>query len=134
MSNRIIHFEIHAENPDRAVKFYKDVFNWEIREWTGGGLTDRYWIIMTAPDDSKEPGINGGMVMRKGPKPTEGQAVNAYVCSIVVEDIDATIIALKKAGAVEALPKFNIAGMAWQAYYKDTEGNIIGIHQPLKKM
>ncbi len=123
--NRIVHFEIHAENTERAIQFYKSVFGWEITQWE----TNPYWMVMTAEKDSKEPGINGGLVIRKGPAPTEGQAVNAYVCTIQIEHIDETIKKVEDAGGKVAVPKFAFPGMAWQAYYKDTEGNIFGLHQ-----
>lgn len=128
--NRITHFEIHADNPERAATFYTNVFGWEIKKWEGGFM--EYWMIMTAPQESKEPGINGGMVRRKGPTPEEDACVTAYVCTVVVENIDTTAKAIEKAGGTLALEKFAIPGMAWQAYYKDTEGNIFGIHQPDK--
>jgi predicted enzyme related to lactoylglutathione lyase len=73
--NRIIHFEIHAGNPERAVKFYRDVFGWEINEWVMPGVQmkeeDRYWLVTTGP--VTESGINGGIVSRQGPAPVDGQ-------------------------------------------------------------
>lgn len=125
--NRIVHFEIHAEDPERAIAFYKGVFGWDFPVWME---EPKYWGVMTAEKDSKELGINGGLLLRKGPTPTEGQPVNAYVCTVQVDDIDATIGKIEDAGGTVALPKHAITGMAWQAYYKDTEGNIFGIHQP----
>ncbi len=125
MSNRIVHFEIQAEKPERAIEFYKTVFGWEIEKW---GEQD-YWMVMTADKESKEPGINGGILPRKGSTPLEGQSVNAYVCTVQVTNIDEIIGRIEKAGGIVALPKFAFPGMAWQAYYKDTEGNIFGIHQ-----
>lgn len=133
MSNRVAHFEIQADDPKRAMAFYKKIFGWEFVEWTGGDKP--YWMIMTAPNDSTEPGINGGLL----PRPAEcepvkkGQAVTGYVCTIVVDDIDATIKMLEAEGSICAMPKFDIAGMAWQAYYLDSEKNVFGIHQPIKK-
>ncbi len=62
--NRVIHFEIHAEKPERAAKFYTDIFGWEIKEFSGGEM--KYWLVSTAPKDSKDAGINGGMLIRKG--------------------------------------------------------------------
>ncbi len=123
--NRVVHFEIHADNPERAMAFYKAVFGWEFPKWM-----DNYWGVMTAPKDSKEPGINGGLLPRKGSAPIDGQPVNAYVCTVQVENIDEIISKIEKAGGKLAMAKFAIPGMAWQAYYKDTEGNIFGIHQP----
>jgi predicted enzyme related to lactoylglutathione lyase len=63
MSNRIVHFEIHANEPERAAEFYKKVFGWEITKWDSPEM--EYWMVMTAPKDSTEPGINGGMIRRK---------------------------------------------------------------------
>jgi uncharacterized protein len=70
--NRVIHFEIHAANPQRAISFYKNVFGWEFNNW--GGSED-YWLIRTGPDD--KPGINGGLIKRRGE--IDGHAVLAYV-------------------------------------------------------
>ncbi len=70
--NRIVHFEIHAADPERAVKFYKDVFGWEITEWVIPGVEikdeNRYWLVTTGPET--EPGINGGLLFRRGPEPS----------------------------------------------------------------
>lgn len=127
MKNRVVHFEIHAENPERAIGFYKEVFGWDFPVWMEEPV--KYWGVMTAEKDSKELGINGGLLVRKGSAPTEGQPVNAYVCTVQVEDIDDIIKKIEGAGGTVALPKHALMGMAWQAYYKDTEGNIFGIHQ-----
>lgn len=136
--SRVVHFEIHAQEPERAIAFYKAVFGWDFPVWMEEPV--KYWGVMTdstssrqaAEKDSKVPGINGGLMVRKGPAPAEGQAVNAYVCTVEVEDIDATTKKIEGAGGTVALPKHAIPGMAWQAYYKDTEGNLFGIHQPDK--
>ncbi|OHA26571.1 MAG: hypothetical protein A3C06_03285 [Candidatus Taylorbacteria bacterium RIFCSPHIGHO2_02_FULL_46_13] len=123
------HFEIQAANPKRASTFYKNVFGWKIDQWG----KQRYWMVMTARKGSKEAGINGGLLVRKGAGPKKGQAVNAFVCTVQVSDIDATIKKVKAAGGTVAVQKFAFPGMEWQAYYKDTEGNIFGIHQTDKK-
>ena len=128
MSNRIVHFEIYAQDPNRAMKFYSDVFGWTFENWDFGGAA--YWGVMTAPKDSKDPGINGGLLKRHGQEPVDGQAVIGFACTVQVEDIDKTISKIESAGGTLALAKQAIPGMAWQAYYKDTEGNIFGIHQP----
>jgi predicted enzyme related to lactoylglutathione lyase len=128
MSNRVVHFEIHAENPERAMAFYKAVFGWDFPVWMKEPFP--YWGVMTADKDSKEPGINGGLLVRRGKPPEEGQPVNSFVCTMQVENIDETIKKIEAAGGTLALAKQAIPGMAWQAYYKDTEGNIFGIHQP----
>ncbi|MEZ4211145.1 MAG: VOC family protein [Candidatus Paceibacterota bacterium] len=129
MSNRIVHFEIHADDLSRAKDFYTKTFGWEFEEWKGG--EKEYWMIMTAPKDSKELGINGGMLKRpEGCRPVEkGQAVTGFACTVVVENYDETAKKILENGGIEAMPKFDLAGMAWQGYFLDTEKNIFGIHE-----
>jgi predicted enzyme related to lactoylglutathione lyase len=119
---RVVHFEIHAENPERAAAFYRKVFDWQIIKWDGPA---DYWLITTGPDS--EPGINGAIVQRQGP--INGDAVIAYVCTIDVADIDAAIANVRAQGGTEALPKMAVPGVGWLAYFKDTEGNVFGMLQ-----
>ena len=121
---RVCHFEIHAENPERAIAFYQKLFGWHFKKWEG---PMEYWMIVTGPDS--EPGINGGLMRRHGAGPIDGQAVNAYVCTVAVTGIDATIDGISPAGGSIALPKMPIPGIGWLAYGKDTEGNIFGVMQ-----
>lgn len=130
MKSRVAHFEIQAADPEKAAKFYTDVFGWEITKWEGGDF--EYWMVMTGERD--EPGgINGGLLRRNGPAPVEGASVNAYVCTITVESYDECHTKIEKAGGKNVVPKAALKGMAWQGYYKDPEGNIFGIHQPDEK-
>ncbi len=120
---RVVHFEIHAENPERAIAFYQGLLGWEFSKWEG---PVPYWLVKTGPDS--EPGINGGLVPRRGP--IDGTAVIAYVCTVQVASVDNCVAsALAKGGSV-ALPKMAIPGVGWLAYCKDTEGNIFGLMQP----
>jgi len=126
MMPRVVHFEIHADDVERAIGFYRAVFGWEFPEWMPG----EYWGVMTAPEESSEPGINGGLMRRQEPPPASGQAVNAYVCTVQVDDLDACLAAVASAGGATVVEKHAITGMAWQAYCTDTEGNLFGMHQP----
>lgn len=129
--NRTIHFEIHAGNPERAVKFYKDVFGWEIHEWVIPGVQledeNRYWLVTTGSET--EAGINGGIVSRRGPAPVDGQAVNAYICTIGVADMNGSIDKVLKSGGSVAIPRMPVQGIGWLGYCKDTEGNLFGMMQ-----
>lgn len=129
--NRVIHFEIHAADPERAAKFYGEVFGWDIKEWVVPGVEmpeeNRYWLVTTGSE--REAGINGGILVRRGAAPAEGQAVNAYVCTIGVASVDECVARALAAGATVALPKMPIKGVGWLAYCKDTEGNIFGMMQ-----
>ena len=123
--SRVVHFEIHAENPQRAVRFYTAVFGWTITKWDG---PVDYWLVTTGPADQR--GIDGGLVIRRGAAPAEGQPVNAYVCTIGVASVDDTIATIKASGGTIALEKMPVPGVGWLAYAKDTEGNIFGVLQP----
>lgn len=129
--NRIVHFEIYTENPEKTAEFYANVFGWKFEKWSGGGID--YWMVMTADKDSKEPGINGGMMHRTGKPAAAGSGANAFVCTIQVDDFDATAGRILAAGGHVAQPKYAIADMAWQGYFVDPAGNTFGLHQTMKK-
>jgi uncharacterized protein len=118
---RIVHFEVHAANPERAAKFYERVFAWKFRHIPAID----YWMISTG----EGPGIDGGMLRRRGDPPVPGQAVNAHMCTIGVDDIDASMKAALEAGATLALPKMAIPNTGHAAYLTDPEGNIFGVFQ-----
>src|SRR5689334_14018174 len=111
--SRVIHFEIHAENPERAVKFYSELFQWEFTKWEG---PMDYWLVKTGEEGT--PGINGGLLKRHGT--IDGQAVIAYVCTIDVAGIDQCVQAITAKGGTIALPKMPVPGVGWLAYGKDT--------------
>jgi hypothetical protein len=129
--NRIIHFEIQAGDPKRAVKFYLDVFGWEINEWVTPGIQmkeeDRYWLVTTGP--GTESGINGGIVSRRGPAPVDGQGVNAYVCTIGVANLEDSVDKVMKSGGSILLPRMPVPGIGWWASCRDSEGNSFGMMQ-----
>ncbi|MCC6963436.1 MAG: VOC family protein [candidate division Zixibacteria bacterium] len=114
---RVVHFEIHVDDPDRAGKFYREVFDWRFQKWEG---PVEYWLITTG--DSTEPGIDGGMMRRRDP---QGNVYN----TIAVNNIDASIASIEKHGGTIVVPKMPISGVGWLAYFKDTEGNIGGVMQ-----
>lgn len=123
--NRVVHFEIHASDPQRAIGFYRTMFGWDFQPY---GPPDFYWLVTTGPEGT--PGINGGMVRRQGAAPDAGAPtpVIAFVCTVDVEDVDAAVAKALAAGGTVALPKHAIPGVGWVAYVKDTEANIVGLH------
>lgn len=118
---RVIHFEIHAEDPERAIRFYEAVFGWGFARWT----EMEYWLVKTGP--AEQPGIDGGLMRRHGT--VDGTAVIAYVCTVDVPDLPATTSAVEGAGGTIALPRMPVPGVGWLAYFKDTEGNVFGAMQ-----
>ena len=113
---RVVHFEISADDPQRAVAFYTRVFGWKIDKWPG---PIDYWIVTTG--QPPEPGINGGVFVRKGPV--------GHVNTVAVENVDATAKEVEQAGGTIVVPKMAIPGVGWLVYCKDTEDSVFGIMQ-----
>ena len=112
---RVVHFEITASDPDRAAKFYGDVFGWKIEKWDG---PMEYWMIMTGERD--QPGINGGMMRGDAP---------STVNTVDVPSVDEYVEKITASGGKVAVPKQAIPGVGYFAYLRDTEGNTFGIMQ-----
>jgi predicted enzyme related to lactoylglutathione lyase len=123
--SRPIHFEIQASNPQALIDFYSGLFGWSFNKWEGGD----YWLIHTGPDD--QPGINGGLLPRRGPPPENMAAVNAFAITVDVDNLDAKLAKVESSGggALVCVPKMAVAGIGWLAYVKDPDGNIFGMMQ-----
>ena len=113
---RVVHFEIPADDPDRATKFYEKVFGWKISAW--GGPID-YWLVTTGPDD--QPGINGAIMRRTGQQATCN--------SIDVSSVDEFSKKIVEAGGKILRAKTAIPNVGYFAYCVDTEENVFGIMQ-----
>jgi predicted enzyme related to lactoylglutathione lyase len=122
-----VHFEIHADDLERAKAFYGAVFGWTYEDYSAVSGSP-YWGVVTGDDE--QMGINGGLLQRQGPRPADDGGFRAYVCTIGVGDLDATERLVVDHGGRVVSPKVALTGMAWQAYYADSEGNVFGVHQP----
>jgi uncharacterized protein len=116
MSNKVVHFEIPSDNPEKAMEFFKSVFNWKFQQFGN----EQYWSVITG--DEKEAGINGGLMKKRDPK-------QPVVNSIQVASIDEYTDKIKKAGGNIVVPKMPIPTVGWLAYFTDPDGNIHGIFQ-----
>jgi predicted enzyme related to lactoylglutathione lyase len=114
---RVVHFEINADDPERAVQFYKKVFDWKVEKWDG---PVDYWLVTTG--DESEPGINGAIARRT-------EAAEATVNTVDVPSIDRCVAKVKENGGSVIVPKMPVPGVGWLAYCKDTEGNTFGMMQ-----
>jgi len=124
--DKIVHFEIPAVNLKRAKKFYVNAFGWQMND-----VPEMNYVIVRTTESGKngmprKPGsINGGMMKRS-------KIVNAPVVTIDVYNIDASMKKLKKLGGKVVIGKQSIGKMGYIAYFKDTEGNILGLWQTKK--
>lgn len=119
--SRVIHFELPAQNPERAIAFYSQAFGWRFHKWEG---PMDYWLVQTGEKESE--GINGGLMTH------DPQFPMAPINVIDIEDIDEAIEKIKAAGGTITMEKHQIPGVGWLAYFTDTEGILSGIMQPTK--
>jgi predicted enzyme related to lactoylglutathione lyase len=123
MSGRVVHFEIPFDDGERARAFYREAFGWVINE-----IPDlRYSLVQTGPitEDGfpAEVGyIGGGMLKRESP-------TDRPVITIDVEDIDAALEKIESLGGMTVLGRQDVGEMGWAAYFKDVEGNLMGLWQ-----
>ena len=118
--SRLTWFEIHAEEPARAMRFYAGLFGWSF-----DSFGDDYWLIRTG--DPAQPGIDGGLLPRRGPSPPEGQPVNAYTCVVSVADVDDAVAKIPALVGAIVVAKFAVPSVGWLAYARDPEGNLFGV-------
>ena len=121
--SRVVHFEIHCGDVDRAQQFYAEIFGWTFQP-VGGPLD--YRLITTGPES--EPGINGALVQRQ--EEPQGEAVIAYVNTVQVDDLERVERLAPERGGKLIMPRTEVPEVGQLAYFKDTEGNIFGALQP----
>lgn len=119
---RIVHFEIPVDDPERAIAFYRQVFDWSIATWDG---PMDYWLCSTGPEG--ELGIDGALTRREGRTPQPGSAINIVVAVGSVDDVTARI---EKAGGVLVTEKLPVPGVGWIVGFLDTEGNRLAALEP----
>jgi predicted enzyme related to lactoylglutathione lyase len=114
-NNRVVHFEIPANQPEALVGFYRDLFGWSFEKAAMPG--PEYWLCTTG---SEAPGIDGAVMQRQDPK-------QPWMNYVDVASIDATIEKATKLGAIVAMPRTPIPGVGAVAAIVDPQGNICGL-------
>ena len=122
--NRVVHFEIYADDMDRAERFYSQVFGWTFHRWEGAM---DYRLITTGKEG--ELGINGGLRPRHGSRPADGTPMGGFLCTVDVPDIGTVEKAVATAGGSQVEDRMAVRGVGWLAYFVDTEGNRFGAMQ-----
>ncbi len=116
-SNRIVHFEIPATEPEPLTQFYGELFGWTFNKAPIPGMD--YYVCETGQDGD---GINGAIMQRQNP----GQPWMNYVD---VASVDASIEKATALGATVALPKTPVPGIGAIAAIIDPQGNIFGLFE-----
>ena len=116
MPERIVHYEITADDPERAAAFYRDAFGWVVDKWDG---PVDYWLATTGDG----PGIDGAIMSR-----AHNQAV---INTLQIEgSLEDAITRVKKAGGEHSFDIQQIPGVGRFTYARDTEGNVLGLMEP----
>lgn len=118
MPNDVKHFAIHADDCQRARRFYEATFGWTFEPWG----PPNFWLIRTSPD-----GIRGALQERR--VPAQGQGMTGYECTISVEDLDATARAIEQHGGKITMPPMHLETVGTLLMFTDTEGNTVGAMQ-----
>jgi len=135
MANLVVHFEIHASDPQRLIDFYSDLLGWTFQNYGGGDQP--YWVINTGEgainNVAGQPGlgINGGLTPRMGPKPEIGAPVAGANIVIGVDDVDGLMRRGIELGATEALPATDWPGIGRGGYLLDPDNNVFGLISPV---
>ena len=118
----IEHFESPADDIQRAVGSYRDIFNWELEKWANPENPNMdYWFIKTK-DEKGNLGISGGMMKRQ----SSDRKVTNY---ITVGSIDEYTIKITEKGGKIVIPKTEIPNMGYFTVFLDGEGNILGLYE-----
>ena len=133
MANLVVHFEIHASEPQKLVDFYSGLLGWTFERY---GETP-YWVINTGEGaignvaGTAGHGINGGLVERRGPKPDVGASVNGCNIVVGVDDVDGTMLRGIERGGTVALPPQDWPGVGRLGYLLDPDHNVFGLISPI---
>jgi predicted enzyme related to lactoylglutathione lyase len=117
---RVIHFEVCADDPERAVRFYQEAFGWDIRKWNGPMA---YWLVQTG--EAPEPGINGAIMERM---PGVGT-----VNTVEIHNLEEALEKVKEAGGNQLGSIQQIPDVGRFSYVLDSEGNPLGLMEPISE-
>ena len=111
---RPVHFDIAADDPERAVGFYQAAFGWTATKWDG---PMDYWLVTTGEG---EPGIDGGIGHRQ-------EGAQPITNTVDVPDLDEYLGRVQDAGGTIVMSRSPVPGVGWMAMCADTEGNVFGL-------
>ncbi len=115
--HNVVHFAIHADDVERARRFYSAVFGWRFEAWGPPGF---FRIHTGSPE---HPGIEGALHGRH--EPLAGTGMRGFECTVSVTDLDAIRAAVEANGGTVLLAGYEIVGVGRLLSFLDTEGNSV---------
>ncbi len=127
--NPVVHFEMPAEDRHRMAEFYSRVFGWK-PQFLGEEMGN-YVTVMTSESDengmpSRPGSINGGFYAKNANMPN-----NCPSIVIAVDDVKEHIRKVSELGGQVIGEPANIPGVGIYVSFRDTEGNICSLLQPV---
>ena len=121
--DKVEHFEIPADDRERAIRFYTEVFGWELNPVPGVEYTRLLTKRVTERDHGPRPfEVNGAIVERNG-------VTRVPLITISVDDLNGTIQKINNHGGKIVQAKTPFGDRGYTAYFQDTEGNVLGLWQ-----
>ena len=125
--DKVVHFEIPAEDTNRASEFYKKTFDWGITPMSDMNYTIAHTVEVDDQRIPKESGaINGGFFVRS-------DDLKNPIITLNVDSIDESLKTVSENGGFVVREKVAVGDMGFVAYFKDTEGNVLGLWENSKK-
>jgi predicted enzyme related to lactoylglutathione lyase len=115
MAQNVVHFAIHADDVERARRFYENVFGWRFEAWGPPG----FYNVITGDDD--HPGIHGALHGRN--EPLTGNGTRGFTCTVAVKDLAPIRQQVTANGGTIISEEFAIPGVGTLTQFLDTEGN-----------
>ena len=121
--DKVEHFEIPADDPERALNFYQSVFDWKLNPVPGIEYIRLLTISLDQKAVSQRPfEVNGAILKRDG-------NITAPVVTMSVDDMDSTLAKISGKGGEVVIGKTEFGKRGYTAYFRDTEGNLMGLWQ-----
>jgi len=133
VANLVVHFEIHASDPQRLIDFYSQLLGWRFTQFGEA----EYWSIDTGEGavnnvaGTPGRGINGGLLPRSQPKPEPGAAVVGCNLVIGVDEVDPLMRRGIELGATEAMAAQDMPSIGRVGYLLDPDNNVFGLISPV---
>jgi predicted enzyme related to lactoylglutathione lyase len=112
-----VHIDIAADNPERAAKFYADVFDWPVTRLEG---PVPYWLLGTGQDDK---GIGGGIAKRD-------RSWQSMTPTVEVPSADDYARKITEHGGSIIVPRTTMPGVGDLVTCRDPDGNVFAILEP----
>ncbi|MFO0856519.1 MAG: VOC family protein [Phycisphaerales bacterium] len=123
----VVHFEIGCQNLEKTKQFYSALLGWEYSP-TPPGMPPMGMINNLGGHVAKPTVGIGGHINSLGHPPHQYVTVYAQV-----DDISATLEQATKLGGKTIVPKMEVPGMGWFAWFQDPEGNCVGLWTPMMR-